>query len=164
MIEDYFNQKNKEKNLENKLPFWSMIKNELKNYLVDTSAKVFTYAVPMGIMEASRGLSLEQVLQSRASVALADSVLGRLYGKTLNYTRKKFHTSNAKGFKSYLVDTVTMLAIYDPAYMIILKSAGADWNQIKSATAYLTGILILTARPFSKYVLDNWRRHWKTIR
>lgn len=148
------------------VPSWSTVKKEVKAYLVDTSAKVGAYALPMGLMEASRGLSLEQIVQSRASVALADAVLGRLYGKALNYTRKKCHTEEGKGpsylVKSYLVDTATMLAIYDPAYMLILKSTGANNEQIASATLCLTGILLLTARPFSKYVLDNWRKYWHT--
>ena len=47
------------------VPSVSIIKREAKAYLVDTSAKVGTYAIPMGIMEASRGLSLEQIIQSR---------------------------------------------------------------------------------------------------
>ncbi|MFA6073438.1 MAG: hypothetical protein WC758_04960 [Candidatus Woesearchaeota archaeon] len=143
-------------------PSTDIIKREVKAYLVDTSAKVGTYVIPMGVIEASRGLSLEQIIQSRTSVALADAVLGRAYGKLLNYTRKKCNTEEKKGLKSYLVDTATMLAVYDPAYMLILKSTGADWNQIESATLFLTGILALTARPFSKYILDNWRKYWNT--
>jgi hypothetical protein len=144
------------------VPCWTAIKRETKAYLVDTSAKVGTYAVPMGIMEASRGLSLEQIVQSRTSVALADAVLGRLYGKALNYTRRKTDTEGKTGIKSYVVDTATMLAVYDPAYMLILKSTGANLEQIESATLWLTGILMLTARPFSKHVLDKWRKKWKT--
>jgi hypothetical protein len=140
----------------------NLIKREIKGYLVDTSAKVGTYALPMGLMEASRGLSLEQIIQSRTSVALADAVLGRIYGKALNYTRKKFKTEGTTGVRSYLVDTGTMLAVYDPAYTVILASCGADNDQIMTATACLSGILALTARPFSKYILDNWRRYWKS--
>ena len=138
------------------------IEREIKGYLVDTSAKVGTYAVPMGLMEASRGLSLEQIVQSRASVALADAVLGRIYGKALNYTREKFGTEGKTGFKSYLVDTATMLAVYDPAYALILKSCGADSEQTATAVGGLSVILALTARPFGKYILDNWRKYWGT--
>ena len=138
------------------------LKGMTKNWLVDTSAKVGAYAVPMGIMEASRGLSLEQILQSRASVALADAVLGRIYGKTLNYTRKKFGTEGKTGIKSYLVDTATMLAVYDPAYALILEGCGADYDQIQSATAILSVILVCTERPFGKYILNNWRKNWGT--
>ena len=140
----------------------AIFKRELKAYLVDTSAKVGTYAIPMGIMEASRGLSLEQILQSRTSVALADAVLGRVYGKALNYTRKKFRTASKKGIKSYFVDTATMAGVYVPAYMAILGCAGAKLEQIESASLCLTGILAVTARPFSKYILDNWRKYWGT--
>lgn len=138
------------------------LEKEVKAYLVDTSAKVGAYAFPMGVMEASQGLSLEQILQSRGSVALADAVLGRIYGKALNWSRRKFETEGKTGLASYLVDTATMLAVYDPAYALILKSCGADTDQITSATAFLSVILALTARPFSKYVLDNWRGYWGT--
>ncbi len=140
----------------------SILEREIKAYLVDTSAKVGTYAVPMGLMEASRGLSLEQIIQSRTSVALADAVLGRVYGKALNYTREKFETEGKKGIKSYLVDTVTMLAVYDPAYALILQSCGASSEQTASAVGYLSILLALTARPFGKYVLDEWRKYWGT--
>ena len=140
----------------------SYFKRELRAYLVDTSAKVGTYAVPMGLMEASRGLSLEQIIQSRTSVALADAVLGRIYGRALNYTRKKFNTEGEKGVKSYIVDTATMTGVYVPAYMAILKCTGANLEQIETASLYLAGILAVTARPFSKYILDNWRKYWKT--
>lgn len=138
------------------------LKKEAKAYLVDTSAKVGAYAVPMGLMEASQGLSLEKILQSRVSVALADAVLGRIYGKTLNWSRQKFGTEGKTGLTSYLVDTTTMLAVYDPAYALILKSCGADNDQIASVTAFLSVVLALTARPFSKYVLDNWREYLGT--
>ena len=140
----------------------AMLEREVKAYLVDTSAKVGTYAVPMGLMEASRGLSLEQIVQSRVSVALADAVLGRIYGKALNYTREKFDTESKTGLKSYLVDTGTMLAVYDPAYALILKTTGADSEQMTSAVSFLSVILAITARPFSKYVLDHWRKYFGT--
>ncbi len=140
----------------------SMLKREIKAYLVDTSAKVGTYAVPMGFMEASQGLSLEQILQSRGSVALADAVLGRIYGKALNWSRQKFGTEGKTGLASYLVDTATMLAVYDPAYALILQSCGADSEQTASAVGFLSMILALTARPFSRYILDNWRGYWGT--
>ena len=106
--------------------------------------------------------TLEQIIQSRTSVALADAVLGRIYGKALNYARKKFETEGETGLKSYLVDTTTMLMVYDPAYALILQSCGADSEQTASAVSILSVILALTARPFSKYVLDNWRKYFGT--
>lgn len=137
-------------------------KREFRAYLVDTSAKVGTYVIPMGLMEAYNGLDFDQIVQSRISVAIADAVLGRVYGKFLNYTRKKFSTEGKEGLKSYLVDTGTMLAVYDPAYVAILAAAGANLEQIEGATFMLSVILATTARPFSKYILDNWREYWGT--
>lgn len=141
------------------------LRDGFKNYLVDTSAKVGTYVVPMAIMEASRGMDFDEILQSRTTVALADSVLARLYGKSLNYTRKKFNPEMKKGVRGYMVDTSTMLAVYVPSYAGILKGIeyfnGKDID-IPSACLFLTGMLVATARPFSKHILDPWRKFWKT--
>ena len=139
----------------------------VKSYLVDTTAKVGTYAIPMGIMEASKGMDLDEILQSRATVALADSILARAYGTSLDYTRKKLNPENVQGIRGYFVDTTTMIAVYVPAYAGILK--GIEYFNdkdldIPSACLFLTGMLIVTARPFSKYILDPWRTLWKTKR
>ena len=157
--------KNLEEKVENSFSWKSKIGNGIKNYLVDTTAKVGTYAIPMGSMEASKGMDFNEILQSRTTVALADSVLARIYGKSLNYTRKKFNPENKQGMRGYLVDTSTMLAVYVPAYAGILKGIEYfnDKNfDIPSACLFLTGMLLGTARPFSRYILDPWRKYWKT--
>lgn len=136
--------------------------NGIKNYLVDTTAKVGTYVVPMGLMEYSQGLDFGQIIQSRTSVALIDAVAARIYGKTLNYTRKKFNPESKGSVRGYIVDTTTMLGVYAPIYSGILYSVDAEPDEITSATAILCGILAVTARPFSKYILDPWRKKWNT--
>lgn len=143
----------------------SKLSNGLKNYLVDTSAKVGTYVIPMALMEASRSLNLNEIIQSRTSVALIDAITARIYGKSLNYTRKKFNPELKVGFRGYIVDTSTMLAVYVPIYAGILK--GIEYFNdkeinISSACLFLTGMLVTTARPFAKYILDPWRKFWKT--
>ncbi len=144
------------------LTWKSILSNGLKNYLVDTSAKVGTYALPMAAMEASQGLELDQIIQSRTSVALIDAVAAIIYGKSLNYARKKLNPEKKGGIRGYLVDTLTMIGVYAPIYAGILYSTGAENEQVASATGILCGILALTARPFSKYILDPWRKYWKT--
>ena len=144
------------------LSFVSRTKREFKAYLVDTSAKVGTYIIPMGLMEHYQGLSIKQIATSRLSVALADAVLARIYGKSLNLTRNVFETEGEDGIKSYFVDTTTMLGVYVPAYAGILVAVGADGDKIKGACAFLSVILAVTARPFNKYVLDRWRKYWGT--
>ena len=142
--------------------FRDKLLRETKAYLIDTSAKVGTYAIPMAVMEASQGLTLSQICKSRASVALADAVLGRMYGLSLNQTRKWLNPELKSGARAYLVDTSTMLAIYVPGYAAILTAVGASDKQIGSAGLWLSGILITTARPFAKYALDPWRKYWGT--
>lgn len=133
-------------------------RREFKAYLVDTSAKVGAYALPMGLMEASKGMTFEEIVQSRTSVALADAVLARIYGKLLNKTREKFG-------ENYFIDTATMMAVYVPAYAGILRGIEYLHDKeinIPSACVFLSGLLIGTARPFGKYVLNPWRKYWGT--
>ena len=78
----------------------------VRNYLIDTSAKVGCYAPVMAAMEAYNGLDGEQILQSRATAALIDVGVARVYGKTLDKTRKWFNAEKSK-IRSYLVDTGT---------------------------------------------------------
>lgn len=144
------------------LPWKSKVANEVKEYLVDTSAKVGTYTVPMALMESSQGLELNQIIQSRTLVVLIDGVAAKVYGKALNYTREKMNPEQKSGMRGYCVDTLTMIGVYAPIYAGILCSVGVENKQIASATSILCGVLAVTARPFSKYVLDPWRVFWKT--
>ncbi len=131
----------------------------VRNYLIDTSAKVGCYAPIMAAMEAYNGLDGEQILQSRATAALIDVGVARVYGKTLDKTRKIFNTEKSK-LRSYLVDTATMIGVYTPVYAGILAAAGADAKQIGGALLMGAGIAAVTGRPFGKYVLNNWRKMW----
>ena len=130
-----------------------------RNYLIDTSAKVGCYAPIMAAMEAYNGLDGEQILQSRATAALIDVGVARVYGKTLDKTRKLFKAEKSK-LRSYLVDTATMVGVYSPVYAGILAATGADAKQIGGALLMGAGIAAVTARPFGKYVLNNWRKMW----
>ncbi|MBU1199275.1 MAG: L-alanine exporter AlaE [Nanoarchaeota archaeon] len=131
----------------------------VQNYLIDTSAKVASYAPLMATMEAFNGLDGDQILQSRLSAALVDSVVARVYGKTLDYVRNKFHADpKEKSMKNYFIDTITMISIYTPVYAGILFATGANLSQIGSALLMGAGIATVTARPYAKYVLAPWRK------
>ena len=73
--------------------FWNRLNYGVRNYMIDTSAKVGFYAPIMAAMEAYNGLDGEQILKSRATAALIDVGLARVYGKTLDKTRKIFPKS-----------------------------------------------------------------------
>ena len=135
------------------------LKYRVRTYLIDTSAKVGCYAPVMAAMEAYNGLDGEQILQSRATAALIDVGVARIYGKTLDKTRKILNAERSK-LRSYLVDTATMVGVYTPVYASILAAAGADAKQIGGALLMGAGIAAVTARPFGKYVLNNWRKFW----
>ena len=66
-------------------------KQGAKNWAIDTSAKVLAYAPLMGAMEAYNGLEEDQILRSRATAALVDGVVARVYTKTADYLSKKFN-------------------------------------------------------------------------
>lgn len=135
------------------------LKQGVQNYLIDTSAKVVSYAPIMATMEACNGLDGDQIIQSRLSAALVDSFVARMYGKTLDFMRKKSDTKpEEKGIKNYLIDTGTMIGVYTPVYAGILYSIGAEHSQVAGALTMGAAIAVVTARPFAKYVLSPWRK------
>ena len=134
----------------------------IQNYLIDTSAKIVSYAPVMAAMEAYNGLTGEQIIKSRISAALIDSFVARIYGKTLDYMRRKFNADpKSRGLKNYLIDTATMIGVYSPVYAGILYVAGANSSQIASALGMGAAIAAITARSFAKYVLGPWRKMCK---
>jgi len=140
-------------------PGWkSKLEMTVKDYAIDTSAKILFYAPVMAVMEAYNGLNSDQIIQSRISAAVVDVGVARIYGKTLDSVRSKFHIkSDSTGSKAYAVDTITMIGIYTPVYAGILAAAGADEKQIGYSLSMGAIIAAITARPFGKYVLNKWR-------
>lgn len=132
------------------------IRQGIRNYAIDTSAKVLAYAPIMASMEAFNGLDKEQILQSRLSAAIVDAGVARVYGKVRDYVRDKFNIENSP-IKSYLADTISMIGVYSPVYACILATAGADIKQISSALLMGAGIAALTACPYGKHILTPFR-------
>lgn len=136
------------------------VSNSIKNYLIDTSAKVGAYALPMALMESCNGLDASQVLASRATAAVVDAGVARIYGKARDFVRNKVHAEKS-AVRSYLADTLTMIATYTPVYAAILKANGATNEQTAYSLVMGAGIAALTARPYGKYILEPWRRFCK---
>ena len=154
------------KSLENKLespieqraPMVERVRQGVRNYLIDTSAKVACYAPIMATMEAYNGLDSEQILKSRATAALIDTGVARVYTKTADYLSKKYNVDLKKGgFKGWALDSAAMIGVYTPVYAGILAAAGADTKQITASLLMGAGIAAATSRPFRKYALMPWR-------
>jgi len=153
--------KNKGNSLEELLDESQIVKFKqgIQNYLIDTSTKVVTYAPIMATMEYCNGLDGDQIIQSRLSAALVDSLVARIYGKTLDFMRKKLDANpEEKSIKNYLIDTGTMIGVYTPVYAGILYSAGAEHSQVAGALTMGAAIAAVTARPFAKYILGPLRK------
>jgi hypothetical protein len=135
------------------------IKVGIENYLIDTSARLAIYTPLMSVMEASCGLDSNQIIRQRAASVVIDFFVGRIYGKTLSFVRKKVKPKSWLG--NYFVDTMSMIGVYSPVYVGMLAANGATSQQIKIALVKATLIGMLTARPFAKYVLNRWRKYWK---
>lgn len=151
---------NKPRHLEDLLPKsnFTEFKQGIQNYLIDTSAKVVSYAPIMAAMEACNGLDKDQIIHSRLSASLIDSFVARIYGKTLDFVRKELGANpEEKSIKNYLIDTGTMIGVYTPVYAGILYSAGAEHSQVAGALTMGAAIAAVTARPFAKYILGSWR-------
>ena len=160
----------------------------VKNWAIDTSAKVVCYAPVMAAMEGYNGLNSEQIIKSRLSAALTDAVVARVYTKTadyaedktrkltpglsrayiklnnclagdkLNFNEKKKIYSNIENIRNYSTDTCSMIGVYTPVYAGILYYAGADLNQMVSSLTAGAIIAAATSRPFRKYALKPWRK------
>jgi len=139
-------------------PTWKeRTKQAVRNYAIDTTAKLSCYAPMMATVEAGMGLDAEQIVKSRAMSAIVDLGAARICGKVMDYTRKKFHAEKG-GLRSYLADTIAMIGTYVPTYAGILAANGADINQIGCGAGICAGIIAATARPYGKYVLDSFRK------
>jgi len=135
--------------------------SKIRNYIIDTTAKVGCYAPVMGAMEAYNGLDGEQVLKSRAAAALIDVFAARLYTKTADYLSKRFNTDiKERNLKGWALDTLAMVGTYTPVYTGILTVAGANTSQISSSLLMGAGIAAATSHPFRKYALIPWRKFW----
>ena len=130
----------------------------IKNWAIDTSAKVACYAPIMAGMEMYNGLDGEQILKSRASAALIDVVAARIYTKAADYLSKKCKVDLKNGgVKGWALDTVAMVGVYTPIYAGILTVAGADAKQIIYSLTMGAVIAAGTSKPFRKYALMPWR-------
>ncbi|MBS3074390.1 hypothetical protein J4447_02955 [Candidatus Pacearchaeota archaeon] len=181
-------EQNEDSNLSSNISLSERIKQSVRNYLIDTSAKVVCYASLMAGMEAYNGLNPEQILSSRTAAALVDAGAARIYTKTADYVEektkpltKKVSRSSIKvmnalrkdnlnfgqmrgvyrtveGVRKYSADTASMIGVYTPVYAGILASTGADAKQIGASLLMGAGIAAATSRLFRKYALVPWRK------
>ncbi len=160
-LESVFNTEQDRKDIERqvKTSLSERVKKGIENYLIDTSARMVVYTPLMSVVEASSGLNTDQIVRQRVTSIVIDFFVGRIYGKTLSFMRKRVDPKGWLG--SYLIDTLSMIGIYSPVYIGMLAANGANSQQIKMALAKATVIGMLTARPFGKHILNRWRKYWK---
>ncbi len=160
-LETKLNIQNEEREVEQKTSLAGRVKASVGNYLIDTSAKVACYAPIMAAMEAYNGLDGDQILQSRATAALVDTAVARIYTKTADYLSKKYEVDfKTGGVKGWALDTAAMVGVYTPVYAGILAAAGADAKQITYSLIMGAIIAACTSKPFRKYALMPWRKLW----
>lgn len=151
----------REKHEENRQKFSlaDRVKAGFQNYFIDTTAKVVCYAPIMATMEAYNGLELNQILQSRATAALIDTVAARTYTKTADYLSRKYDIDlKTGGVKGWALDTAAMVWVYTPVYAGILAASGADIKQMAYSLTMGAIIAAATSRPFRRYALMPWRK------
>lgn len=138
-----------------------MMNFSLKNYLIDTSVKLAFYTPIMSTIEAANGLELDQIIQSRVSMALLDIGIARIYSKTADYLAELYDIDmKAGGLKAWSLDTCVMAAVYNSFYAPLLAFAGSNTEQISYSVAAGIVVTAATVRPFRKYALIPWREKW----
>ncbi len=160
-LENKLEQKIEREEKPKQLSLRDRIKYGAINWAIDTSAKTGVYAPLMGAMEAYNGLDIGQILQSRATAALVDVGLARIYTKTADYLGNKFDVDIKDGSpKAWGLDALAMIGTHAPVYAGILAAAGTDAKQIGYASLMGAVIGLSTSKPFRKFVLAPWRKFW----
>lgn len=135
------------------------LRTALKNWAIDTSAYTLFYYPTVACVQLACGIKLNQVLKDRATAALVDVLLSRVAGKTLDYTRRNFNPNNTE-LRGYFVDTLTGMGVFVPVRVASLALYGVEAEKIAYSVGINIAINFVTGRPFSKFVLDNWRKYW----
>lgn len=134
------------------------LSEEVKNWIIDTSAKTAVLGPVMGIMEYCVGLETSEVLASRGKAAVLDVFLARSYGKVADSFAKMADVDiKDASLKSWLLDAFAMISTHSPVYAGILYSSGADVKEIGSALGFGALFGLAFSKPFRKYCVAPWR-------
>lgn len=97
--------------------------------------------------ELLAGLTITETIYSRLAGIPIDLIVGSVYGKYMNYLRKKFDAENVYGFlnkgrlKRTAADTVAFTTFMMPIYAAVLYFIGVD---------FFSGLVaVLSAIPYS---------------
>ncbi|MEK6827510.1 MAG: L-alanine exporter AlaE [Nanoarchaeota archaeon] len=141
------------KNLEEKISEKKLKKFSLRKFGTDTFAMVSFSFVVEGTRELIVGMSPEQTLYSRLAGVPIDLVIGRPYGKYLDYLQSKFKITEKSPFiKKTAVDIGAFVSAMMPIYAGILYSIGVDKETIAVSCASAALLQTAYGRPYGLYV------------
>lgn len=141
-----------------RLPLRLKALDEVRNYFIDTTSRL-VYQPFFATIEVAAGFDMPQILRSRAVNLGIDAFMARTYGITRDIVTEKVKPKTP--MQKYLVDTLTALALNLPVRAAVTYySSGADMQKVACSVLGSSAIVFLTARPFTKFVMDPWRNYW----
>ena len=104
------------------------------------------------------GMEFDEVLTTRATMALTTLFINRPYGKFRDIWAKKVMKADgySSKLKKFTTDVTASAVFYAPVYTAMIKASGASWEETGSALAGGMALITLTGRSFGG-VLDKSR-------
>ncbi len=144
-------------------PYKKRFFDEVKNYVVDTTAGISFYTPIMAVSEYFiGGMDSYEVLKSRLFAGACYCVIMRPLGKFRRWYANLWNADpESSQLKKFLVDASATVITQIPLYSTILYSSGASLDEITKALPAGIAIGAATGRPFC-YFWDKYRKFWGT--
>ena len=139
------------------------VKNEAKEYMVDTSASLLYANTIFGAGEYFiAGMEPDKLLKTRIGMSLIGCVIYRPFSKFREYWAKLWKTdAESSKTKKFLTDVSGNITFFAPIYTGIMYLSGASWEEMGAALPAGMLTAIITARPYG-WFLDKWRKMFGT--
>ncbi|GEM_PF-2761179 len=128
-----------------------------KLLIADTFAAVTFSLVVATSIEYFSGLTILQIIKSRAVGGISSSIFGRPYGKYRDFIFSKMKISNSFSIKKSFGDVFVFCTFWLPIYITTLYLIGTGWKQIFIACATTAALFSVIAIPNNWY-LDKIRK------
>ena len=141
-------------NLEKLVFKYDKIRDCIRDYSIDTSARIVCYIPPLAAWEKFvAGMDNKEVLNSRGLAILVNMLIARPYGKFREYWTKICKTDENSSFiRKFVTDTSGSVAFGLPTYFGVLYYSGASLEEILTALPFGVVLTATTGRIYGRFL------------
>ena len=149
----------KNTNLEDVLLKCNNIKKQLRDYSIDTSARIMFYIPPLAAWEKFvANMENKEVIKSRSLAVIVNLIIARPYGKFREYWAATCNTNDESSkTRKFLTETIGSIIFGLPTYAGVLYCSGASKEEIITALPFGVMLTAVTGRIFGRF-LDYYRK------